>query len=209
MKRLIKLFFLSLLVLSCRGQTQPENERTVGGPCEGCEAVLDYQLLDITPKTVDTIPGFHQNDPKIKIGGTVFHGDGKSPAANVLIYIYHVNRKGIYQPGDNPVGWERRHGQHRVWLKTGSDGKFTFYTFQPSAYPDAREPQHIHIYIKEPNTIPYYLDSYHFESDGSLTEKVRNSLDDRGGSGIVKLEMEDGIWTARRDIILGLNIPDY
>ena len=200
---------MTLITMSCKGQSNSDEERIVGGPCEDCEAIMDYKKLNIDPNSIDTIPGFEENEPKIKITGTVFKKDGETPAEDVLLYVYHVDRNGIYQPREKPVGWEERHGQHRGWLKTGTNGKFTFYTFRPAPYPEASEPEHIHIYVKEPNTIPYYLDSYVFESDPTLTEEKKKVERKRGGSGIVKLEMNDGIWTANRNIILGLNIPNY
>jgi protocatechuate 3,4-dioxygenase beta subunit len=166
-------------------------------------------MLGLKPNSSDTLPGFHENDPKLKITGTVYLKDGKPPAVNVILYVYHVNRKGVYQPREQPFGWEKRHGQHRAWLKTGNDGTFSFYTFRPAHYPEVGEPEHIHIYVKEPNTIPYYIDSYLFESDPLLTEEKKTSQKNRCGSGIIRLEMEDGIRTAKRDIILGMNIPDY
>lgn len=211
-KRMIKYFtiiLLTLFVTSCKGQSNSKNEKNVGGPCEDCEATLDYKLLNITPKSTDTLPGFQENKPKIKITGTVLKKDGKTPAKNILLYVYHVDRSGIYQPSDEPIGWEKRHGQYRGWLRTGNDGKFTFYTFRPGTYPKVQEPEHIHIYVKEPNTIPYYIDSYLFESDPTLTAEIKESEKNRGGSGIVELKMKDGILTANRDLILGLNIPDY
>lgn len=139
----------------------------------------------------------------------MFQKDGKTPAKDILLYVYHVDRTGIYRPGEHPVSWEERHGQHRGWIKTGSDGKFTFYTFRPVPYPEVREPEHIHIYVKEPNTIPYYIDSYLFESDPTLTDEKKQSQKNRGGSGIVQLKKENGLWTTNRNIILGQNIPDY
>lgn len=209
MKRYVKLLLLILITTSCKGQATTESERHVGGPCEDCEATLDYKLLDIAPKSTVTLPGYDKNEPKIKITGTVLEKDGKTPAENVLLYVYHVDRNGIYQPGKKPIGWEKRHGQYRGWLKTGKDGKFTFYTFRPAPYPEVQEPEHIHIYVKEQNTIPYYLDSYLFESEPTLTAEIRQSEKKRGGSGIVRLKKDNGIWTANRNIILGLNIPDY
>ncbi len=209
MKRYLTILLLLLFTTSCKGQSNSETERIVGGPCEDCEAAFDYKTLGINPKTLDTLPGFIENEPKIKISGTVFQRDGKTPAENIILYIYHVDRNGLYQPSDNPEGWERRHGQYRGWLKTDADGKYSFYTFRPASYPGTSEPEHIHIYIKEPHTIPYYIDSYLFESDPLLTEEEKESENNRGGSGIIQLEMKGGIWTAERDIILGLNIPDY
>ncbi|MEO1033742.1 MAG: intradiol ring-cleavage dioxygenase [Bacteroidota bacterium] len=209
MKRYLTLVLISLIVVSCKGQSNSETERHVGGPCEDCEATLDYIKLNIEPKSVDTLPKFIENEPKIKLTGTVYQNDGKTPAENILLYVYHVDRNGVYQPSDKPIGWEKRHGQYRGWLKTDTDGTFTFYTFRPAPYPEVSEPEHIHIYVKEPNTIPYYIDSYLFESDPTLTEAEKTSQKNRGGSGIVRLEMTNGIWTANRDIILGLNIPNY
>ena len=209
LKHYLRALFLILIVTSCKGQSQTNIERNVGGGCQDCKALLDYKMLNITPKSVDTLPGFHENEPKLKITGTAFKKDGKTPAENVILYIYHTDRNGIYQPSDKPVGSEKRHGQYRGWLKTGNDGKFTFYTFRPVSYPNTQEPEHIHIYVKEPNTVPYYIDSYQFESDPALTEEKKQSEKNRGGSGIIQLKKEDGIWTAHRDLILGLNIPDY
>ena len=136
MKKYIAILILIFFTASCKGQSHSEIERNVGGPCEDCNALLDYEMLNIAPKSVDTLIGFNENEPKIKITGTIFQKDAKTPAENVLIYLYQVNRDGIYKPSKNPVGWEKRHGQYRGWLKTGKDGKFTFYTFRPAPYPD-------------------------------------------------------------------------
>ena len=205
----MRLFLIAFLVFALHYNSACSQTRHVGGPCEDCEALLNYKMLNIIPKSIDTMPGFRENEPKIKITGTVFQKDGKTPAENVLLYVYHVDRDGIYKPSDNPKGWEKVHGQYRAWLKTGSDGKFTFFTFRPAPYPEVQEPEHIHIYIKEPSTIPYYIDNIIFESDPTLTEAIKQSEPNRGGSGIVRLEFKNGIWTANRDIILGLNIPNY
>lgn len=202
-------FLITILLLSFLNNIALSQNRQVGGPCQDCDALLDYKMLHISPTPIDTLPGFHQNEPKIKITGTVFQKDGKTPADGVILYVYHVDRNGIYQPSDNPIGWEKRHGQYRRWLKTDKHGKFTFYTFRPASYPEVEEPEHIHIYVKEPHTIPYYIDSYLFESDTRLTEDKRQALKNRGGSGIITLMKKNGIWTANRDIILGLHIPDY
>ncbi|WP_179344914.1 peptidase associated/transthyretin-like domain-containing protein [Winogradskyella ursingii] len=209
MKKYLQILLVTLFVCSCQGQSNSGVERKVGGPCQDCVAVLDFKELNSQPKSTDTLPGFENNESKVKITGTVFQKDGKTPAENVILYIYHTDRNGIYQPSEQPFGWEKRHGKYREWLKTGKNGKFTFYTFRPASYPNAQEPEHIHIYVKEPNTNPYYLDSYFFESDVLLTEEKIQLHKNRGGSGIIQLKMEDGIWTANRDLTLGLNIPDY
>ncbi|WP_299123351.1 intradiol ring-cleavage dioxygenase [uncultured Winogradskyella sp.] len=209
MNKLINIIIVLATIFSCQSQINDKTTKIVGGPCEDCEALLDFEKLNLTPKSTDTLPGFRENEPKIEITGTVFQNDGKTPAENVLLYIYHVDRNGIYRPSDEPIGWEKRHGQYRGWLKTDKDGSFSFYTFRPVPYPEVQEPAHIHIYVKEPKSIPYYIDSYLFEDDPTLTEEIKSSEKNRGGSGIIKLEMKNGILTANRNLILGLNIPNY
>lgn len=188
---------------SCQGQ----NKQQTGGPCEGCEAIFEYKNKRLT--TVDTLPGFHLNKPQLKVTGTVLKKDGKTPAENVIIYIYHTNRKGIYETKGNETGWGKRHGIFRGWVKTGKDGQYTFYTFRPASYPDRSEPEHIHITVKEPSKKEYYLDEYLFDDDPLLNQNRRIQLPNRGGSGIVKPVMEHGILTIKRNIILGKNIPYY
>ncbi|MBC2839305.1 intradiol ring-cleavage dioxygenase [Robiginitalea sp. SC105] len=207
--RLTLLLILAIGILGCNGQQKRNSlaERRVGGPCEGCEALLEFG--DRTLHSTDTLPGFKANTPKIKLTGTVFESDGKTPAENIILYFYHTNREGIYEKRGDETGWGRTHGYIRGWLRTGPDGSYTLYTFRPGAYPSRREPEHIHLTVKEQGTIPYYLESYHFEDDPLLTPAVRDNMRNRGGSGIVLPQSENGILTVHRDLILGMNIPDY
>lgn len=211
MKALAALFVLIITVSSCQSQTKEtkkiDSNILVGGPCEGCEAIFEYGDKQLSP--TDTLPNFEQNQPKLKLTGTVFEKDGKTPAKNVIVYIYHTDRNGIYPTKGNEEGWAKRHGFIRGWIKTDETGKYTFLTFRPAAYPNAREPEHIHVTVKEPNKNEYYIDEVVFEDDPFLTQKHRDRLTNRGGSGIVKPLLKEGILTVNRNIILGLNIPDY
>ena len=204
---LFALALISLTACHSQGDQQEPPLRHVGGPCEGCEALLEYgnKPLSVT----DTLPGFSENEPKIKLSGTVFQPDGKTPAEGVILYIYHTNREGIYPSRGGEQGWGRRHGYIRGWIKTGKDGRYTFFTFRPGAYPDRNIPEHIHITVKEPDTVPYYLEDFFFDDDSLLDAKQRASLRGRGGSGIVKLEAEGGLLHAKRDLVLGRNVEGY
>lgn len=209
MKLLFSLLGLMVLVVSCESQTKSNTNaiRQVGGPCEGCEALFEYG--DKQLKTIDTLPGFDSNSPKLEITGTVFKNDGKTPASDVIIYIYHTGRNGHYETTNKAQGWARRHGKYRGWIKTQKDGKYAFYTFRPAAYPGFTDPEHIHITLKEPDTNPYYIDEFVFIDDSLLTETYKLKLNNRAGSGIVKPELHNGILTVKRNIYLGLNIPQY
>jgi protocatechuate 3,4-dioxygenase beta subunit len=111
MKKYLGIILLAFITISCEGQPESTTEQNVGGPCQDCEAVLDFTMLNSKPKTTDTLPGFENNEPKVKITGTVFQKDGKTPAENILLYIYHTGGNGIYQPSEKPIGWEKTHGQ--------------------------------------------------------------------------------------------------
>lgn len=212
------LFLLSLSLFSCSkttstsaqqrepGETSPSTI-LVGGPCEGCEAVHEYGDKLLGP--VDTIPGFHPNEPKLLITGTIYQADGETAASGVILYAYHTNRAGVYPSDTTSTGWGRRHGLHRGWIKTDQSGHYEFRTFRPASYPNREEPEHIHLTVLEPDKNEYYLDEIVFENDPFLTEAKRARMNDRGGSGIVELLKKDGMLVARRDIVLGENIPGY
>lgn len=195
---------LCLLLWSC-SQAQ-EHKNKVGGHCEGCEAVLEYGNKHLSP--TDTLPDYNLPGKHLKITGTIFKNDGKTPAPGIILYIYHTNTKGIYARKGNERGWAKKHGYIRGWIKTGTDGKYTFYTLRPVAYPDRSEPEHIHPLIKEPGVNAYYIDEYVFD-DALLSAEKRNRLENRGGNGIVKPVKKNGFYEVKRDIVLGRNIPDY
>jgi len=196
-----------MIVASCKSQTEGHLNKLIGGGCEGCEAIFEYGNKQIL--SIDTLPKFKATEPKLKISGIVYQKDGKTPAENVILYIYQTNRNGVYETKGGEKGWARRHGYIRGWIKTDQDGKYTFYTFRPASYPDRQEPEHIHITVKEPYKREYYIDEYVFDDDPLLTQEKRKSLENRGGSGIMKPVMLNGILTIERNIILGLNIPNY
>ena len=207
MKKLINITVIALTILSCQSQTKTKYNKIVGGHCEGCEALYEYGDKNLS--TIDTLPKFETSEPKLKITGTVYQKDGKTPAPNVILYIHHTNENGIYETKGDETGWAKRHGYIRGWVKTTSDGSYTFYTFRPGSYPNTSAPQHIHMTVKEPNTNAYYIDDIMFEDDKNLTDDFKNRLGQRGGSGVVLPQMKDGIFVVKRDVILGRNIPDY
>jgi protocatechuate 3,4-dioxygenase beta subunit len=183
-------------------------EKQVGGPCEGCEAAFEFG--DRTLTWVDTLPDYTEVGPKLEVSGTIFRADGKTPAENVILYIYHTDQTGHYATRGNETGWGKRHGYIRTWLKTGSDGKYKFMTLRPAAYPGRQAPEHIHATVKEVGITPYYIDEYLFDDDHILTQHERDRQPGRGGNGILKLTKgADGIFRATRIIVLGKNIPDY
>jgi protocatechuate 3,4-dioxygenase, beta subunit len=196
-----------LFLISCQAQQSTKPAKLVGGRCEGCEAIHEYGSKQLS--SIDTLPGFRGTGEKLRITGTIYKKDGKTPAAGVILYIYHTGTGGTYETKGNEKGWGRRHGSHRGWIKTGADGRYTFYTIKPGSYPASKMPAHIHATIKEPYLNEYYIDDFHFDDDPFITSKEKNNPSPKGGSGIVSLNLVNNLWVAERNIILGLNITDY
>jgi protocatechuate 3,4-dioxygenase, beta subunit len=196
-----------LFLVSCQAQQSVKPNKLVGGPCEGCEAVYEYGNKYL--RSIDTLPGFNSTGEQLKITGTIYKRDGITPAVGVIFYIYHTGTGGTYETKGDEKGWGRRHGMHRGWVKTGADGRYTFYTIKPGFYPGSTMPAHIHATIKEPHLNEYYIDDFHFDDDPFLTSREKNKPSPKGGHGIVSLIRINNIWVAERNIILGLNITDY
>jgi protocatechuate 3,4-dioxygenase beta subunit len=120
----------SLFILSsCTGFAQNksvQNARVVGGPCQGCEAVLGFGDQELS--SVDTLPEFADTEPKLKITGTIYQSDGVTPAEGVVLFVHQTNREGVYPTRGGERGWERSYEYLHGWVKTGADGKYTFYT---------------------------------------------------------------------------------
>jgi protocatechuate 3,4-dioxygenase, beta subunit len=210
---LLSIFFLAgIFILSCKEKTASSQKATpiiVGGGCEGCEAVYESPQPFEKLSYIDTLPGFFEPGAKLLVTGIVYQPDGKTPAPGVVIYLYHTGLNGLYQGKKNDTGWARRHGYHRGWLKTNERGEYHFYTVRPAPYPNATIPAHIHPTIKEQTFNEYYIDDFVFDDDSLLTKEERSKMPNRGGNGILKLQMNNGIFTAKRNIILGFNIPGY
>lgn len=207
MKRISTAILITVIMSSC-ANSQELKPTLVGGPCEGCEAVLEYNDRKLT--NTDTLPDFDKEGVKIMIEGTIYQIDGKTPANNIILYVYHTNQDGIYLPNENSKGWGKKHGYNRTWLKTDKDGYYSFYTLKPAPYPNRAEPAHIHYEILEPNGKYYYIASCHFTGDNLLTENEITPNSPRGGhSGLLTFKKEGDLLVATRDIVLGKNVPGY
>lgn len=210
-------FILAMLTMTGCAQSSSQKQaakntvsKHVGGRCEGCEAIYESPIPFEKLSSVDTLPDFNDPGTKIEISGIVYHADGKTPAKDVVVYVYHTDQTGIYPKKGDENGWAKRHGYIRGWVKTDKDGSYRFYTLKPAAYPGQNQnPAHVHITVKEPDKNEYWIDDFLFDDDPILTSEMRKSLQKRGGNGIIKLAPDKGILQGKRDIILGKNVPDY
>lgn len=208
MKKLI-LFIFAGIVLNGTGcaQSNSKAERAVGSLCEDCDMMFEGMPQNLSWQT--TIAGNDEPGERLIIRGTIFKSDGKTPAPDVILYVYHTDNKGKYSPAPKQTD-AKRHGHLRGWMKTDAQGRYEFKTIRPASYPFRKDPQHIHPIIKESDTSVYWIDEYLFDDDPLLTDEQKARHQKRGGSGVLTLKKDaQGTWIGQRDIILGLNVPNY
>lgn len=207
MKKILALS-IALFAHSLHGCSQQNSkDRIVGSECEDCDMMYDGMPDNIKSQT--TIAGPDEPGEQLIIHGTIFKKDGKTPAPNVILYVYHTDNKGLYSPAPKQTA-AKRHGHLRGWVKSDENGRYEFSTVRPASYPNSNNPQHIHPIIKEPGLTRYWIDEFLFDDDPMLSEAEKTRNQNRGGNGIISLKKnERGIWIGKRDIILGKNIPGY
>ncbi len=165
--------------------------------------IYDYSEKKLN--NTDTLPDFAARKNKLKIEGTIYESDGVTPASNVLLFICQSDEDGNYELKRYN---KKRYVHHRGWIRTDKDGHYTFYTFIPGKYIYGNEPIQIHPIIKEPNKPEYRLESFLFENDPLLTEK-RSKIKHINTNRILKLDKKEGLYVAKRDIILGKEVEAY
>ncbi len=169
--------------------------------CEGCEGALERDAQTLTAHS--RIGPENEPGEPLRVHGTVYLPDGRTPAANAVIYAYQTNSHGLYAHGSSESEWSRRHGRLRGWAKTGDNGRYSFRTVKPAPYSNDTMPAHIHFTVLEPGRRPYWIDDIVFEGEFGVTAAYRSERTNKGGNGIVPLERtDDGSLEVRRDIIL-------
>lgn len=203
----ILLLFNTIISCSDKDNEQPSEDKQVGGRCEDCEIFYVDMPQNIPPHTI--LP-MDQHGEALQISGRILLPDAVTPAPNVVLYLYQTNAQGYYMASTDQNSASRRHGAIRGWVKSDDEGKYSFITIKPGIYPDSTVPAHIHPIIKEESKSIYYLDDYVFEGEFKVDNNYIQRQELRGGSGIIPLTKDaEGIWKGERDIILGLNIPQY
>lgn len=152
-----------------------------------------------------TIPSFENQENKLKITGTIYYNDGITPAKDVILYIYQPNEEGSFETKKEQG---KKYVEHRAWVKTDADGRYTFYTFIPGApyvpltYPRTLGMKQILPVIKEPGKPEYDFDAFIFDDDPAISSRCRKKLERIDYKGILTLEKQENMYVAKKDIVL-------
>ena len=188
MKILMNLLSLAILLITASSTAQKNHP------------IYDYGEMELT--STASIPEYEAAEQKIKITGKVYKSDGKTPAADVILYFYQTDEDGEYEiEGENR---DDKHIYHRTWIKTDQDGNYNLYTFIPGTNYGSNQMKHIHTFVKQPNMPEYQIDGFLFDDDPYLSNHCRKKLKKAGANNILKPTQEGEILVAERDIVLDL-----
>lgn len=201
------LVFLLGSATACAQPPQQETNRTASAPrpdlyqCDGCEVAAERTAEELTWEV--HLPPDGEPGERLVLTGQVLMPDGQTPAPGVVLYLHQTNAAGRYRSVRSTSGGGRTDGMIQGWLATDATGRYAITTVKPGPYPDGGMPAHIHVYVKEPDRRPYYIDDFVFEGDPHLTPAYRANQELRGGSGILQLKrQEDGSWRGTRNVVL-------
>ncbi|MEH1007886.1 MULTISPECIES: hypothetical protein [unclassified Winogradskyella] len=159
-----------------------------------------YDYTDLNFKNVDTIPDYESKTNKLKVSGIIYKSDGVTPAKDVILYVEQPDENGDFDLRETK---EKRYVNHRGWIKTDADGRYTFYTFVPGNDRRFNQMQQLFPIVKEPSKDAYAVETFLFDEDPMLTKMCRKRMAKKGDlSRILKLKKENGILVAQRNIIL-------
>jgi protocatechuate 3,4-dioxygenase, beta subunit len=198
----------SVSLLACSAQSSTPEDKIARSSaradlyqCEGCEAALEADAAKLTPNA--RIAPVGELGEAMRIQGTVFASNRKSPVGGVILYAWQTNAAGLYANGTQDTEMSRLHGRLRAWVKTDASGRYQFDTIKPAPYPDENLAAHIHLVVLEPGKRPYWIDDVVFDGEFGVTARYRREMTNKGGNGIVRLVKEpSGTWIAQRDIVL-------
>ncbi|MGB5417422.1 hypothetical protein [Algibacter sp.] len=197
MKKLMTLLSLAIMFIGLNALQAQEADFSSAN-FKKRSPIYDYSEKQLN--NVDTIPDYVSQSQKLKITGTIYESDGLTPAKNVMLFIHQTNENGDFELKRQN---KKRYIHHRGWIKTDADGKYTFYTFIPGKYLYSNELQQILPIIKEPNKPEYKIETFLFDDDPLLTGKCRTKVEETNPNRILKLNKKEGLFEAKRDIVLG------
>src|SRR5687768_12069754 len=73
--------------------------KMASGNCEDCD--LMFIGMPENLYSADTTDGWYEEGQKLLVSGKILNIDQTTPAADVILYYYHTDQKGLYTPDKN------------------------------------------------------------------------------------------------------------
>jgi protocatechuate 3,4-dioxygenase beta subunit len=146
-------------------------------------------------------PAGEPGEPLV-ISGQVFDADGLRPAANIVVYAYHTDIKGLYTPSG-----AARPPRLRGWARTDAEGRYEFRTIRPAPYPGDGPPAHVHFYLSGPSQPRQEAEELVFVGDPKISSGMAERSRRAGRFGGVRpiTRGADGAWHCTFDMRLHPN----
>ncbi|HEV8238472.1 MAG TPA: hypothetical protein VGS57_03810, partial [Thermoanaerobaculia bacterium] len=145
-----------------------------------------------------TITEAAKGEQPLLVEGQVVQADGKTPAAGVVVYVFHTDSSGHYnrERGEAP--------RLRGWMRTDSAGRYAYRTIRPAPYPDRPNAAHVHVQLWGESTPPQWGTTLEFADDPLLPAAEREKSAALGRFGFVCSPSRDaqGVEHCRHDLRL-------
>jgi protocatechuate 3,4-dioxygenase beta subunit len=134
----------------------------------------------------------------LEVTGTVFEPDGTTPAAGVVVYVYHTDATGEYRTVDDAPP------RLRAWLVTNEAGRYSYRTIRPAPYPNDKIPAHVHTQMWSERFPRQWGTELEFADDPRVPADERRQSEALGRFRWVATPVRgaDGTWRATHDLRL-------
>ena len=126
-----------------------------------------HQAPENAPARI-TIADSTEPGTRMTVSGRVV-GSGDRPVPGASIYVYHTDAKGEYVRGSSG-------GSDRPrlfgYLRSDSQGRYSFVTIRPGSYPNSRNPGHVHFEVTAPGHQARIYEIV-FEGDPYISDQFR------------------------------------
>ena len=116
----------------------------------------------------------------MRIEGTAYLQDGRTPAAGMVIFAYQTDAQGLYH--EKGARTWRLHG----WAQTDRQGRFGFLTVRPGVYPNRSTPAHVHFTMDGKGLSRRWTGDLEFADDPLLTDVHRSRSSAAGRFGSIR-----------------------
>lgn len=134
---------------------------------------------DVIERVGRIAPPAEPGEP-LRILGTAWLEDRKTPARGAVIFAYQTDAEGLYHE-PRASTWRLR-----GWTRTDANGRFEFHTIRPGSYPNSRIAAHVHFTMEAPGLPRRWTADLEFADDPLHTKAERSQSAAEGRFGPIR-----------------------